>query len=183
LFRNKATRATVVLMVFILFFTVLSMPVLAENEEEVDEDLEWRMELIEASRGLMEEEEKTDVLNHRLGTIFTNFPHDGARVNTGLRVMPQLISFEEPDVSLRFVMDLLYLRAENDFAGFPSLAVAVMDTVYIGAGGEIMGQADYQIFAGWEPMDNIFLELKAINSGGDLEDIEFYPALGFQIRF
>ena len=175
-------KITVFLALFIMLSLALSPALAAENEDEED-DLEWRMELIEASRTMMEEEEEVDVFHHRLGTMVTNFPHDGARVNTGLRFMPHIIGAEERDASLRFMTELLYLRGHDDFAGFLSLALSVKDTAYVGVGAEIIGPADYQLFAGWEPMDNIFLEIKAINKEGVLADSKIYPALGFQMKF
>jgi len=175
-------KITVFLAIFIMLSLALSPALAAENEEEND-DLEWRLALIESSREMMEEEEEIDVYYNRVGTMITTFPDDGAAVNAGLSLTPHLTDLAEDGAALRGRAELFYLREEDDFAGFLSLILAPREDIYLGAGGEVMDAADYQVFAGWEPNDNFFLELRAVNTEGDIWDSEIHPAAGFQMKF
>jgi len=180
--KHKITVLLAILIIFIIFSAALSPALAAENDDEKD-DLEWRMDLIEASRSMMEEEQEIDIHYHRVGTSITTFPDDGATVNAGLSLTPHLTDLAEDGAALRGRAELFYLRERDDFAGFLSLIFALREDIYLGVGGEVMDAADYQVFTGWEPVDNFFLEIRAVNTEGDIWDSEIHPAAGFQMKF
>lgn len=167
---------TVIPLIILLSLTLVVLPVCAEEKEE--DDLEWRLELIEASRQMMEEENGKDIYFNRIGTVFTNFGE--ANINTGLRLAPFINGWEMG--SLHVMGELFYLRQEDDFAGFLSL-FALKNNIYVGGGGELTGRANYHLFAGWEVTNNIFLELRAINTEGGFRSSKLYPVTGFQLKF
>ncbi len=177
-------KITVLLVIFVvLSLAIWISPVLAAENEDENEELEWRLQLIEASREMMEEEEEVDLHFQRIATVITTFPDDGSAVNGGLSITPHLTGLAEDRAALRGRAELLYLRGDGEFAGFLSLILAPWENIYFGIGGEIIGVADYQAFVGWEPTDNFFLEIRAVNTGGDIEDSEIHPAAGFQMKF
>lgn len=175
-------KSAAMLAVIIIFIFAVSPAMAAENDKNND-NLEWRLELIEASRRMMEEVEELEVHYHRMGTMITTFPDDGARVNGGLSLTPHLTHMADNGAALRGRAELFYLQKNDEFAGFLSLILAPRENAYFGVGGEIIGAADYQIFAGWEPTNNLFLELRAVNTGKNIWDSEIHPAAGFQMKF
>ncbi|MFN2362952.1 MAG: hypothetical protein ABR596_01550 [Halarsenatibacteraceae bacterium] len=149
---------------------------------EENDDLEWRTELIQASREMMEQEDKTPAFkNHKLGSVFTTYGEGDNIINAGIRVAPQLGS--PGGIPVRFIGEVFYLRSESEIAGFMSLAFEPINNIYFGAGGDVIGEADYHLFAGWDITDNIFVEARAINTGGSFEDSNIHPVAGFQINF
>ncbi|MFW6301848.1 MAG: hypothetical protein ACOC1W_04905 [Bacillota bacterium] len=173
-YKNRAVIITIVLFLAVVIFT---MPVLAEE----DDDLEWRTELIQASREMMNEDENSTFKNHKLGSVFTTYGEGDNQINAGLRFAPQLGSPGEMPV--RFIGEIFYLRSESEFAGFMSLAFEPVNNIYFGAGSDVIGEAEYHLFAGWDITDNIFVEARAINTGGSFEDSDLHPVAGFQITF
>jgi hypothetical protein len=148
---------------------------------EDNEDLEKRLELIEASQSLVQENKEKEIRPHKIGTVFTTYGEGNDIVNTGLRLAPQIAS--PADMPLRLMGEAIYLRQDDEIAGFLSLSLEVLPNIYLGAGGELTDTADYQTFIGWDLNENIFLELKAINNGGSFSDSEIYPAAGYQMNF
>ena len=175
--KNYKNMAAIITISLFLAVIMLTTPALAEE----DEDLEWRMELIEASRAMMEEEDTPEFRNHKLGSVFTTYGEGDNLINTGLRFAPQLGS--PAGRPFRFIGEVFYLRAESEIAGFMSLSFEPIENIYIGAGGDVIGEAEYHLFAGWDITDNIFVEARAINTGGSFEDSNVYPVAGFQISF
>lgn len=173
-YKNMAAVITISLMLAVI---ILATPALAEE----DEDMEWRMELIQESREMMEEEDTPQFKNHKLGSVFTTYGEGDNLINTGLRFAPMLAS--PAGRPLRFIGEVFYLRGEGDIAGFMSLSFEPIDNIYFGAGGDVVGEAKYHLFAGWDITDNIFVEARAINTGGSFEDSDVYPVAGFQISF
>ncbi|MFW6378270.1 MAG: hypothetical protein ACOCZY_02590 [Bacillota bacterium] len=167
----------IIIITLLLAVLVIGSPVMAEE----DDDLEWRMELIEASREMMEEEETPEFKNHKLGTVFTTYGDGDNLVNSGLRFAPQLGA--PGGRPLRFLGEIFYLRGEDEIAGFMSISYEPISNFYLGAGGDVVGEAEYHVFAGWDITDNIFVEARAINTGGSFEDSKVYPVAGFQINF
>ncbi|MFN2364701.1 MAG: hypothetical protein ABR596_10395, partial [Halarsenatibacteraceae bacterium] len=148
---------------------------------EEDDDLQWRMELIEASREMMEENNTPEFKNHKLGTVFTTYGDGDNLVNSGIRFAPQLGA--PGGRPLRFIGEIFYLRGEDEIAGFMSISYEPISNLYLGAGGDVIGEANYHLFAGWNVTENIFIEARAINTGGSFEDSNVYPVAGFQINF
>jgi len=148
---------------------------------EENDDQEWRMELIEASREMMEENDTPEFKNHKLGTVFTTYGDGDNLVNSGIRFAPQLAA--PGGRPLRFVGEVFYLRGEDEIAGFMSISFEPISNLYLGAGGDVVGEANYHVFAGWNFTENIFIEARAINTGGSFEDSNVYPVAGFQINF
>lgn len=170
------TKITVITLIIFLSFSIAVVPVKA-NEKKEDE-LEWRMELIKASREMMEEENEKNIYHHRVATVFTTFGE--ANLNTGLRVAPRI--WQDKKSSLHLMGEIYYLRKENKFANF----ISVFDRInafYIGGGAEITDRANYQIFTGWEVTNHLFLEIRAINTEGNIDDSEIYPVAGFQLKY
>ena len=166
----------------ILIFALVSLitgfylvPVLAQDS------LEARMELIEASQNLQQrkEQESGASQRHRFGVTLSNFGSADTMVNPGLRLENKLTDTGR----IKLVSELYYLRESEDLASFLSLAIRPVSFGYLGLGAELSGKADYQIFAGANLTDNIFIELRGVNDGSDLEDSELYFATGFMIGF
>jgi len=170
------TKITVITLIVFLSLSIAVIPVKANEKKE--NELEWRMELIKASREMMEEESEKNIYHHRVATVFTTFGE--ANVNTGLRVAPSVWHTENS--SLHLMGETYYLRKEHKFANFISVFERI-NGFYIGGGAEISGRANYQIFTGWEVTDNTFLELRAINTEGNLDYSDIYPVVGFQLKY
>ena len=169
-------KITVITLVIFLLFSIAVIP--AKANEKKEDELEWRMELIKASREMMGEESEENMYYHQVATVFTTFGE--ASLNTGLRVAPYVWKGEKS--SLHLMGEIYYLRKENDFANFISF-YEMEDGFYIGGGAEITDRANFQIFTGWEVTNHIFLELRAINTEGQLDDSDLYPVAGFQLKY
>lgn len=168
-------KITLIFIIIILMIGFNIIPVMAQDS------LEARMELIEASQNLQQRrEQETDLYQkHRFGVTLSNFGSADTMVNPGLRLENQLTDTGR----LKLVSELYYLRESEDLASFLSLAIRPVSFAYLGLGAELSGKADYQIFAGANLTDNIFVELKGVNDDSDIEDSELYFATGFMIGF
>lgn len=175
---NNKIRLITVLVIVFTFYLIVSSPVQASYNN--NSDLEWRLELIKASRALMEEESR-DFYSNKFGIVSTNFGGEDSTINPGFRLSINLKEFEKYQLNL--LSEMIYLRTESDLAGFLSLSIDFTPGLYIGAGGEILGNANYHVFTGWEIIENFFIELRAINTEGGLRDSRIYPFIGFQIKF
>ena len=171
--KNKLSVFILVLLISSLF----TVPVMAQD------DLESRLELIEASQQLQQnqnqQQEGIAYQRHRFGVTLSNFGSEATMVNPGLRLENQLTDTG----SIRAISELYYLREEEDLAAFISLAFKPASFGYLGLGAELSGKADYQIFAGINLTENIYLELKGVNEDGSFKDSELYFATGFMIGF
>ncbi|MFN2341534.1 MAG: hypothetical protein ABR547_09735 [Halanaerobium sp.] len=169
--KNKLSIFILVLLISNFF----AVPVMAQN------DLESRLELIEASQQLQQnqQQEENAYQRHRFGVTLSNFGSADTMVNPGLRIENQLTDTG----SIKAISELYYLREEEDLAAFISLAFSPASFGYLGLGAELSGKADYQIFAGLNLTENIYLELKGVNEDGSFEDSELYFATGFMIGF
>ena len=170
-----------ILLLIILSIILINNPILAQNNNE--KELEWRKELIKASKKMKKAKDKYNMKVHRLGTMITTYPVNGARINTGLFIKPQLGKIKESTGSIFFSTELIYLRKNDEFAGFLSVEFMGKRNVYFGLGTEVIGDANYQTYLGWEPTNNFFIEFKAINTEGGFSESKVYPAAGFQMRF
>jgi len=166
----------------ILIFALISLitffnlvPVMAQDS------LDARMELIEASQNLQQrrEQQTAPYQKHRFGVSLSNFGSAESMVNPGLRLENQLTDTG----MINLVSELYYIRESEDLAAFLSLAIRPVSFAYLGLGAELSGKADYQIFAGANLTENIFIELKGVNDDSDIEDSELYFATGFMIGF
>ncbi|MFW6382355.1 MAG: hypothetical protein ACOCZZ_02570 [Bacillota bacterium] len=167
-------------LVLVLSLLLVVTPMTIAQDEE-DEDLEERLELIEASQDLMEENGEVNPKIHKIGTVFTTYGEGDTVINAGIRAAPQISS--PGDMPLRFMGELFYLRQDGELVGFLSLVLEPNNSLYFGAGGEVTDTADYQLFAGWNITENIFVEARAINEGGSFEDSDIHPVAGFQFSF
>lgn len=170
----KNTIFTISLIIF-LSIVLVGMPIQAE---EKDDDLEWRLELIQESQNMMEKENVENLTFHKVGTVFTSFGE--ANINTGLRVAPYVWKGENSSIHL--MGELFYLRQEDSFASFIS-AYGLINDFYFGGGAAITDRANYHIFTGYELTRNIFVEARAINTGSNFESSKVYPVVGFQMNF
>lgn len=175
---NKKTILLSLVLALSLLLVVTPITIAQDGE---DEDLEGRLELIQASQELMKEKREVDPKVHKIATVFTTYGDGDTVINTGLRVAPQIAS--PAGMPLRFMGELFYLRQDDDLAGFLSLAIEPTPSIYLGAGGEVTETAEYQVFAGWNITNNIFVEARAINSGGSFDESEVEPVAGFQFSF
>lgn len=165
----------------VAFLTVMMATGTVMAEE--DNNLQWRQDLIEASRSMMEENnnDTSEFKNHKLGTVFTTYGEGDNLINSGIRFAPQIAT--PGGKPLRFIAEVIYLRGDDEIAGFMSISFEPISNLYLGAGGDVIGEANYHIFAGWDLTENIFIEARAINTGGSFEDSDVYPVAGFQINF
>lgn len=160
----------------IIILALIAIPARAET------DLESRLKLIAESQRMEQEMHEAELsARNQFGFSFTNFRSESNMLNPGFRLENQLIDLGGRP--LKLITEAYYLRAADDFSGFISLAFEPHPLVYLGAGGAIDSQADYQVFTGINITENIFIEAKGINSGGDSGDIEVYFATGFKIGF
>ncbi|TDO85237.1 hypothetical protein DFR79_1182 [Halanaerobium saccharolyticum] len=173
-------KKTILLIILTLSLLLVFTPITIAQDKE-DEELEERLELIQASQNLMKEKRVIDPKTHKLAAVFTTYGEGDTVINTGLRVAPQLAT--PGGMPLRFMGELFYLRQDDELAGFLSLTIEPTPSIYLGAGGEVTDTADYQVFAGWNITENIFIEARAINSGGSFSDSEVVPVAGFQFSF
>ena len=172
-------KIKITILFILVFLTIVMITGTAMAEE--DNDLQWRKDLIEASRAMMKENDTSEFKNHKLGTVFTTYGDGDNVINTGIRFAPQIASPGGRPV--RFIGEIFYLRGEDEIAGFMSISFEPISNLYLGAGGDVIGDANYHVFAGWNISNNIFIEARAINTGGSFEDSDVHPVAGFQINF
>jgi hypothetical protein len=164
-----------------LFILVILIIGLIIAPVKAQDSLESRLELIEASKQLQQnqQQEENAYQKHRFGVTLSNFGSADTMVNPGLRLENQLTDTG----SIKLISELYYLREDEDLAGFASLAFSPLTFGYLGLGAEVSGKADYQIFAGINLTDNIYVELKGVNDDSNFEDSDLYFATGFMIGF
>ena len=172
-------KIKITILFILVFLTIVMITGTAMAEE--DNDLQWRKDLIEASRAMMKENDTSEFKNHKLGTVFTTYGDGDNVINTGIRFAPQIASPGGRPV--RFIGEIFYLRGEDEIAGFMSISFEPISNLYLGAGGDVIGDANYHVFAGWNISNNIFIEARAINTGGSFEDSDVHPVAGFQMNF
>ena len=157
----------------IFYISIAWNPVLAAENN----NLEWRMELIESSRALQAESKQLDSNLANIGFVFSSFYSEDNLLNSGVRYAP--VIFAPGGKAVRLLAEILYLEREDDFAAFLSLSYAPFSKIYIGAGAELNNKADYHAFIGYNITENIFIEARNIKD----KDTEVYPFAGFQISF
>lgn len=170
---------TKVLFTIFLVITVI----LLTNSVQAQSDLERRMELIEASRRLeAEQDQQINQSKHRFGVALSNYSSEDSMLNPGFRMENQLAA--PGGRALKLISEAYYLREQDDFAGFLSLAFEPHPLGYIGAGAEVTGNANYQLFAGVNLTENIFAEVKGVNfEENDSDETEIYFGTGFMLGF
>ena len=166
--------------VIIIFVTLF---ILSVSAVQAQSDLENRLALIEASQQLeAEREQEAGPAKHQFGVSLSNFSSEGNMLNPGFRLENQLAA--PGGRPLKLVSEAYYLREDDEFAGFMSLAFEPHPLAYIGAGAEVTGKANYQVFAGVNLTKNIFAEIKGVNSDQNgSDDTEIYFGTGFMIGF
>ena len=141
-----------------------------------------RMRLIQASQELQAEQD-APAFNNKLGLFVSNYGTAETELNPGLRYELSLTQLE----AFSILFEGIYFRTDNSGTAFISAKLAPLSindvSPYLGAGGGIIGRANYQVFAGIEVMENLFIEAKYINEEGSFDDSDLYLALGYQIRF
>jgi hypothetical protein len=171
----------------ILFF---SMTAYAQETEENDAVLNERIELIQASQRISEEQKKDAALRSGISLYVTNYHTDQTEYKLGGKFEQPLFSNENPqelnNIALAYVIEGIYLESEaTSIAGFLSLKATFnnrMFSPYIGAGAEFMGVANYQAFVGLNIIDsNFFVETKFINDQDEWDSGSFYSVAGFKI--
>jgi len=167
----------------LIYFIIILALFFAVNPVSAQSDLDNRLALIEASQQLVAENEKElKPRKHKFGVTLSNFSSEGNLMNPGFRLENQLTG--GPGSALKLVSEAYYLREEDDFAGFISLAFEPHPLGYFGAGAEVTGRANYQVFAGINVTENIFAEVKGINSEENgSKETEIYFGTGFMIGF
>ncbi len=176
-------KLLVIVVALILSLTLTNSLVFAETEAEND-DLAWRLQLIQASRDLMEEREKEAdhyYRKNKLGVMFTNFGSENSVINAGLR-MENVITIKERD-PISILSEAIYLREEETLTGFVSLMLRLLRKGYIGGGLGVTEHADYQLFAGMNITPNTFVEGKWVVADGEFSTGNFYLATGLQFNF
>ncbi|MFW6410244.1 MAG: hypothetical protein ACOCZR_04290 [Halanaerobiales bacterium] len=182
--RKKYINYMIVLLVITLFFLPLSV----KAEEEVDKDLEERMELIKASKQLVKEQKAETAPSSQVALFLTDFGTGTKEVNLGLKIEKVLSKdiTELKKSDLCYVLEGIHLKGEDDTAAFFSLKnILWKETIspYYGSGLELTKRANYQLFTGVNITRHFYLETKFINTKGEFEDSEFYSAAGFQLNF
>ncbi|TDO91274.1 hypothetical protein DFR79_10922 [Halanaerobium saccharolyticum] len=167
----------------LIFIIIVSVLVLSVNPVQAQSDLDSRLALIEASQQLEAENAKElGPRKHKFGVTLSNFSSEGNLLNPGFRLENQLTGTRGR--GLKLISEAYYLREEDDFAGFISLAFEPHPLGYFGAGAEVTGRANYQVFAGVNITENIFAEVKGINpEENGSEETEIYFGTGFMIGF
>ncbi|MEC9490293.1 MAG: hypothetical protein UMU04_05040 [Halanaerobiales bacterium] len=167
----------------LIVLIIASVLILSVSGVQAQSDLDNRLALIEASQELeAENRQKLEPRQHKFGVTLSNFSSEGNLMNPGFRLENQLTG--GPGSALKLVSEAYYLREEDDFAGFISLAFEPHPLGYFGAGAEVTGRANYQVFAGINVTENIFAEVKGINSEENgSKETEIYFGTGFMIGF
>lgn len=176
--KNKSLQS---IYLFLFVLLILISPVTAAANEA--EDLEWRLDLIESSQKLMEEQNEANNDFHKIGIVFTTYGDDKA-VNSGIRFSPVILSLGERP--LRLMGEAIYLSKEKDFNAFVSLTIEAISNLYIGGGVEVIDDIDYHGLVGLNIGDNIFLEARIFKSSDKFdnsEEIDVYPFFGLQLDF
>ncbi len=161
--------------------SLLIISLLPGGTLQAEDDMEERLELIEASRRLEQEEAIPTYHGNHFGVAFTSFSATDIILNPGLRLENELMA--PAGRPLRLVSELYYMRQAEDIMGFLSLSFLPHERIYLGAGGELTGRADYHLFVGLNLTDNLFLEARGINEGGSFSDTDIHVGTGFKFGF
>ena len=165
------------LIIFLLFFITTDL-----KAQTSDVDLKDRIELINASQRLEEQNETPTKISY--GLMLTDFGVEQEKeINFGIKFE---IDFPSSKNRWNFVLEGIYLKKERDVAAFLSFKKSFVNVNYIpylGAGIELTEKANYQIFSGLNIMNNFYIEGKIINEQGEFKDSDIYSALGYQINF
>ncbi len=185
---KKIFNLIIVGLVFIFLFTI---NISAQEIEEKDADLKERIELIQASKRVSEENEKKMAARGGISLYVTNFHTDETEYKLGGKYEQPLstrkASSNLNDISLSYVIEGIYLEGEStSLAGFFSIKTTFnnrMFSPYLGVGAEFMGVANYQGFVGLNIIDNnFFVETKFINDKDEWDSGNFYSVVGFTIN-
>lgn len=173
-------RANGVLILTVLTFLIciaMTAPVNAESF-----DLQERLELIRASQQLQQEKEGIvdETIRNEIGISFTNYGSSRYMMNPGGRLETYLIFSE--NLPLKVITEVYYLREREDISSFLSFAVEPYRRAYAGAGVELTDFDNYKVFTGLNITENLFIEAKAVNSGGSLTDSDIYFGAGFKFN-
>jgi len=169
-----------ILLTAVLSFVIISV-LMSGSIIRAEDDMEERLELIEASRRLEQEEVIPSYHGNHFGVSFTSFSATDIILNPGLRLENELMA--PAGRPLRLVSELYYLRQAEDIMGFLSLSFLPHERIYLGAGGELTGRADYHLFVGFNLTENLFLEARGINEGGSFSDTDIHVGTGFKFGF
>ena len=171
----KEYKTLSILLIFLFIFLGFN----TVSAVEVEEDLDWRMDLIIASQNLDNHKQLESQNFNNLGVVFTTFGDEKNLINTGVRYAPVIYNVNNKPI--RFMGELFYMTRDAEAAGFLSLSFEPFKNIYFGAGGALTDRADYQAFVGYNISESIFLELRAIDE--NKSEIETYPFFGLQMQF
>ncbi|MBM7557720.1 hypothetical protein [Halanaerobacter jeridensis] len=161
------------LVIIIFLFTISA---LAEDEKFKD-----RLALIRASQNLSVQEES--ISENKIAIFVTDFGAIEGEVSIGGSLEISLFNQQ----TARMLNEIIYLKDKESLAGFLSLKflypLEKNLSFYLGAGGEVTGKARYQVFAGFNIVEDFFVEAKYINEEGLVTDSNFYLATGLQLAF
>ena len=179
---------------FIIFglalFFIFSITTYAQETEVNDPVLKERIELIQASQKMSEEQKESSLSKSGISLFLTDFHTDETEYKLGGKfeqLLPADFVGKRDDISLAYVIEGIYLEGEStSLAGFLSLKATFNNRLfspYFGLGVEFMGVADYQGFVGLNLMDNnFFIETKFINDQDEWDSGSFYSVVGFKIN-
>jgi len=184
--RKKSILTGMMVVVFSLFAVA---PVIADETAEPKQAEKERLELIQASQEMAEEEKALPQKRFVLYAVGLDSEYE--KVNLGGRFELNLLP-----TTLRIGLEGVELERGKPVVGFFSLMLALFHRTispYVGIGTEIgLGvETDegnrnkrYQLFAGVEIGDNFFLEVKYVNEKDINTGIaEIYSVAGFKISF
>lgn len=175
--------------IFIIIVFFCSLGVFAQDiDEKKDVNLQERIQLIQASKGLSEEAKNSVKGQSGISLYVTNYHSGEKELNLGGKFEDTIMeNWLSDNIRLGYVIEGIYLEDEDiNLAGFLSFKTTLVDKLfspYIGIGAEFMGKADYQGFVGLNLTDFFFIETKFINNKDEFDSGEFYSVSGFKISF
>lgn len=145
------------------------------------DQLQQRLLLINASQNLARQEEK--ITEKKLGIFVTEFGSKQGEASIGGSL--EVALFDQQ--ILRMLNEIIYLKSKESLAGFISLKLVYpveknLD-FYLGSGIEVAGEAQYQIFTGFNILEDFFIEAKYINSGAMITSNNLCLTTGIQLGF
>ncbi|RCW52327.1 MULTISPECIES: hypothetical protein [Halanaerobium] len=177
----------------LLLVILISFSAAAQNndnqdlqENEIGQELEDRIELIQASQNLSAQ--KNDKSATGVSLYLTTFHAGEKELNLGGKFEGDFFKSDSyQNFRLAYVLEGIYLEDEDiNLAGFLSIKATLNDKLfspYFGVGAEFMGKADYQGFVGLNLNNNFFVETKFINDKDELDQGDFYSSVGFKLNF
>lgn len=187
----KLKLISIIFILGLVFIFLFSMTISAQDTAEIDAELNERIELIQASQKISEEEKKSSALRSGISLYVTNYHTDQTEYKLGGKFEQPLLANNDSqslnNIVLSYVIEGIYLESEStSLAGFLSLKATLnnrMFSPYVGLGAEFMGVANYQGFIGLNIMDNnFFVETKFINDQDEWDSGSFYSVAGFTIN-